>query len=86
MGATDSSFNPKPTMDLIPPEHEAEQTPENILEKFERCSFCSTKLLFSHDLNLNYFQVVGKKTRLYSEYRGSSLRIRNNNYQQCSQA
>ena len=28
------------------------------LEKYERCSFCSSKLVFSHDLNLNYLQVI----------------------------
>ena len=28
------------------------------VEKYERCSFCSSKLVFSHDLNLNYLQVI----------------------------
>lgn len=41
---------------------DAENTPEatktSVVEKLERCSFCNTKLLFSHDLNLSYLQVV----------------------------
>lgn len=28
------------------------------LNQFERCSYCNTKLLFTHDLNLSYFEVV----------------------------
>ena len=28
------------------------------IEKFERCSFCNSKLLFTHELNLSYFQVI----------------------------
>lgn len=29
-----------------------------VMEKFERCAFCNSKLIFSHDLNLSYLQVV----------------------------
>ena len=29
-----------------------------VLEKLERCSFCNSRLVFSHDLNLNYLQVI----------------------------
>jgi hypothetical protein len=28
------------------------------VEKYERCQFCSTKLIFNHDLNLSHFQVI----------------------------
>jgi hypothetical protein len=27
-------------------------------EQFERCNYCNTKLLFTHDLNLSYFEVI----------------------------
>lgn len=27
-------------------------------EQFERCAYCNTKLLFTHDLNLSYFEVI----------------------------
>jgi uncharacterized protein with PIN domain len=27
-------------------------------EQFERCTYCNTKLLFTHDLNLGYFEVI----------------------------
>jgi DNA-directed RNA polymerase subunit RPC12/RpoP len=27
-------------------------------EQFERCTYCNTKLLFTHDLNLSYFEVT----------------------------
>ncbi len=27
-------------------------------EQFERCTYCNTKLLFTHDLNLSYFEVI----------------------------
>ena len=29
-----------------------------LTEKYERCAFCSSKLVFSHDLNINYLQVI----------------------------
>ncbi len=29
-----------------------------LLEKYERCAYCNTKLLFTHDLNLSYLEVV----------------------------
>jgi hypothetical protein len=44
------------------PELSREGEPESVksilLEKYERCSFCNSKLMFSHDLNLSYLQVV----------------------------
>jgi len=29
-----------------------------MLEKYERCNYCNTKLLFTHDLNLSYLEVI----------------------------
>jgi uncharacterized protein with PIN domain len=29
-----------------------------LTEKYERCAFCNSKLVFSHDLNINYLQVI----------------------------
>lgn len=28
------------------------------VEHYERCSFCNSKLIFTHDLNLSYLQVI----------------------------
>ncbi len=28
------------------------------LEHYERCSFCNSKLIFTHDLNITYLQVT----------------------------
>jgi uncharacterized protein with PIN domain len=28
------------------------------VEHYERCSFCNSKLIFTHDLNISYMQVV----------------------------
>ncbi len=28
------------------------------VEKYDRCTFCQSKLVFSHDLNISYFQVI----------------------------
>ncbi len=28
------------------------------VEQFDRCVYCNTKLLFTHDLNLSYLEVV----------------------------
>lgn len=28
------------------------------VEKYERCSFCNSKLIFTHDLNISYLQVI----------------------------
>lgn len=39
-------------------EDEPEIMSSVILERYERCSFCNTKLVFSHDLNLNFLEVV----------------------------
>lgn len=29
-----------------------------LMEKLERCSFCNSRLIFNHDLNLSVLQVV----------------------------
>ena len=50
-----SPYNP---MDLNPRENEPEYIPTIILEKYEHCSFCHSKLVFSHDLNMQYLQVI----------------------------
>ena len=45
---------------IEPQEYEGDhESPKALLtEKFERCSFCNSKLIFTHDLNLSYLQVV----------------------------
>ena len=39
-----------------------EQEPDYLhavnVEKYERCTFCNSKLVFSHDLNISYLQVI----------------------------
>lgn len=30
----------------------------DLIEKFEKCGFCNSKLMFTHELNLSYFQIV----------------------------
>jgi DNA-directed RNA polymerase subunit RPC12/RpoP len=35
-----------------------EEVTDLTAEKFERCNYCNTKLLFTHDLNLSYFEVT----------------------------
>lgn len=39
-------------------EKEAESHRGILLEKYERCNFCNSRLVFSHDLNLMHLQVV----------------------------
>jgi uncharacterized protein with PIN domain len=39
-------------------ERESESSKLLVMEKFERCAFCNSKLIFSHDLNLSYLQVI----------------------------
>lgn len=36
----------------------AEEPKAVMLQKYERCNYCHTKLLFTHDLNLSYLEVV----------------------------
>ena len=39
-------------------EGEPERGPSVVTEKYERCSFCNSRLLFSHDLDLMSFEVI----------------------------
>jgi len=39
-------------------ESEAETVKSIQVEKYERCSFCNSKIIFSHDLNLTYLEVI----------------------------
>ena len=45
-------------MSLSNQENEPETVKSIILESYERCNFCSSKLVFNHDLNLSYLQVI----------------------------
>jgi len=40
------------------PEREPESLRAVIMESYEKCSFCGSKLVFSHDLNIGFLQVV----------------------------
>ncbi len=46
----------------LPTSQSAENEPETVRvivrEKYERCTFCNSKLLFNHDLNLHQFEVI----------------------------
>ena len=39
-----------------------EDQPERLfsvqMEKYERCTFCHSKLVFTHNLNITFFQVI----------------------------
>lgn len=43
-------------------DYNEEDQPERIKsvqkDKYERCTFCHSKLVFSHDLNISYFLVI----------------------------
>ena len=39
-------------------ESEPEVIRSVMLEKYERCTFCASKLIFSHDLNISTLQVI----------------------------
>ena len=45
-------------MSLTNNDNEPDTVKSVMVEKYERCSFCSSKLVFSHDLNLSYLEVV----------------------------
>jgi hypothetical protein len=42
----------------IQSESENEKPQPVVNERYERCAFCNSKLVFSHDLNINYLQVI----------------------------
>ena len=60
MGAPNSPYDIKRPLEFlsVPEATDCEAARTDLREKFERCSFCNSKLLFSHDLNLSYFEVV----------------------------
>jgi len=39
-------------------ESEPEQVKSIFVEKYERCSYCNSKLVFAHDLNVSFCQVI----------------------------
>ena len=39
-------------------ENEPESLKVVFMESYEKCSFCGSKLVFSHDLNIGFLQVV----------------------------
>lgn len=46
---------------LQPEEHldgEPERGPAVVTERYERCSFCNSRLLFNHELDLHSFEVI----------------------------
>jgi len=45
---------------FVRPQNENEPEPVRCidLETYEKCSFCGSKLVFNHDLNLSHLQVV----------------------------
>ena len=49
---------PYTRMNLNQNENEPESVKSVLIEHYERCGYCSSKLVFNHDLNLNYLQVI----------------------------
>lgn len=45
---------------IEPQEYERDSDPAKliVMEKFDRCAFCNSRLIFSHDLNISYLQVI----------------------------
>ncbi len=39
-------------------DNDLEQVKQILRASYECCAFCNTKLVFTHDLNLSYFQVL----------------------------
>ncbi len=39
-------------------EREVDSQRAMLMEKYERCNFCSSKIIFTHDLNVSYLQVT----------------------------
>lgn len=50
--------NPYVREDILPQENEPESPKAIMLESYERCTFCHSKLVFSHDLNISFLQVI----------------------------
>ena len=50
--------SPYNRMEIQRSESEAETVKCIQVEKYERCSFCNSKIVYSHDLNLNFLEVI----------------------------
>jgi hypothetical protein len=50
--------NPYTRPSALANENEPETVKVVVREKYERCAFCNSKLLFNHDLNLHHFEVI----------------------------
>jgi uncharacterized protein with PIN domain len=48
----------RPPFDFLKSKEVQEFHKDDDAEKFERCSFCNSKLIFTHHHNLGYFQVI----------------------------
>lgn len=46
------------TRPSVTQENEPETVKVVVRERYERCAFCNSKLLFNHDLNLHQFEVI----------------------------
>lgn len=44
--------------DIQRSEGEIEPVKSIVVEQYERCHFCNSKIVFSHDLNLTYLEVI----------------------------
>ena len=50
--------SPYNAIELNPRENEPEQVKAVSLEKYDRCNYCNSKLVFSHDMNHGFLQVI----------------------------
>ncbi len=50
--------SPYSSKEIQRPETDAQPVQAIMPEKYERCGFCNSKLVFSHDLNLAYLEVI----------------------------
>lgn len=56
--SSESNLTEQSELESTPGKKKSEVSEEAIIAKYERCSFCNSKLLFTHDLNLSYLQVI----------------------------
>ena len=52
--------SPYSLTDIQRPENEAEPVKCVSLDRYERCGFCQSKIVFSHDLDMTYLEVIEK--------------------------
>lgn len=50
--------SPYNSSEISPNENEPDTIRCIMMEKYERCSFCNSRLVFSHDLNIQYLHVI----------------------------